>query len=200
LTSIFTMFTQADTSLEREHGGLGIGLALVRSFAELHGGTVEARSAGPGAGSEFAVRLPVSASEAGDSEGDEQAPDRRIQARRILVVDDNHDGCDSMAALLSIDGHTVQTEYDGVSAIAAAEKFRPQVILMDLGMPKMNGYDACAHIRAQAWSKDMLVVAMTGWGQKEDKLRAQQAGFDAHLVKPVDPDELQRLLVGTPGN
>jgi signal transduction histidine kinase len=199
LTSIFTMFTQADTSLERERGGLGIGLALVRSFVELHGGTVEAYSAGPGAGSEFVVRLPILLVEAGASDEGDAAAGRRTRAYRILVVDDNHDGCDSMASLLNLEGHSVRTEYDGASAIATAATFKPEVILMDLGMPKMNGYDACRHIREQAWGKDMLIVAMTGWGQEEDKLRGKQAGFDAHLVKPVDPDELQDMLAEMQG-
>jgi CheY-like chemotaxis protein len=199
LSRVFDMFAQVERSVVRAQGGLGIGLALVKSFAELHGGMVEARSGGPGTGSEFIVHLPVSPLESGNADRRDDAPGSAVQTCRILVVDDNHDGCDSMAALLKIEGHTVHTAYDGVAAIAAANEFSPQVVLMDLGMPKMNGYDACRQIRDQPWGKDLLIIAMTGWGQEEDKLRARQAGFDAHLVKPIDPGELQRLLAGMRG-
>jgi signal transduction histidine kinase/ActR/RegA family two-component response regulator len=194
LTNIFTMFTQADTSLEREHGGLGIGLALVRSFVELHGGSVEAHSEGLGAGAEFIVRLPLLPSERGARDTPLHAPANAARATSILVVDDNRDGCDSMAALLRAGGHQVRTAYDGAAALAEAADFRPRIILMDLGMPKMNGYEACQRIRDQTWGKQPVVIALTGWGQEADKQRAKQAGFDAHLVKPVDPDALDQLL------
>lgn len=194
LSRIFIMFTQADTSLERTRGGLGIGLALVRSLVELHGGTVEARSEGIGKGSEFIVRLPVapSAQPLARVQSGAPAPDPGVS--RILIVDDNRDACDSMAELLRMRGHDVRTAYDGLLGVAEAENFHPRIVLMDLGMPKLNGYDACRRIREQPWGKHLNLVALTGWGQIEDRRRTEEAGFDAHLVKPVDPDALDRLL------
>jgi CheY-like chemotaxis protein len=195
LARIFVMFAQADTSLERTEGGLGIGLALVRSLVELHGGTIEAHSDGPGKGTEFVVRLPLATHEPASPGAESAAARSQVSASRILLVDDNEDACDSMAALLRMGGHEVQTAYDGVAGVLEAERYKPDVVLLDLGMPNLNGYDACRHIRAHPWGKGMILIALTGWGQDEDKRRTREAGFDAHLVKPVDPTALERLLV-----
>jgi CheY-like chemotaxis protein len=195
LSRVFDMFTQVDRSLEKSHGGLGIGLGIVKRLVELHGGTVEARSDGEDQGSEFVVRLPVAAPAVGTF----QAPDRQAEATppgrcRILVVDDNVDSADSLGQLLGLLGHEVRTAYDGEAGVTEAEKFRPDVMLMDIGMPRLNGYDAARRIREQPWGKGLLLVALTGWGQEGDRQRSQEVGFDAHLVKPVDHSDLQKLL------
>ncbi|HEV3006080.1 MAG TPA: PAS domain-containing protein, partial [Pirellulales bacterium] len=208
---IFEMFSQVAPALERSQGGLGIGLALVRGLVELHGGCVEARSAGPGRGSEFIVALPLvdSGGRQRDSFGgtSAEAPEPALQRQagggershtgrkcRVLAADDLRDSVDSLAVMLRLMGHEFQTAYDGLEAVQAAAAFRPDVVLLDIGMPKMNGYEAARHIREQAWGKDMLLVALTGWGQEEDKRRAAEAGFDHHLTKPVDLEALQKLL------
>lgn len=195
LDQVFEMFTQVDRSLEKSTGGLGIGLSLVRGLIEAHGGTVQAHSPGQGAGSTFTVYLPtlvhegwVAVSEAQTSKGSE--PPVRC---RILVVDDNVDGADSLAEMLRFMGNETQTAYDGVAAIAAAETFRPDVILMDIGMPKLNGYEACRRIRGQSWGKSIVIIAQTGWGQDDDKRMSNDAGFDLHMVKPVDPLALEKI-------
>lgn len=191
---IFEMFTQVDRSLERPLGGLGIGLSLVRSLVELHGGSVEARSDGPGQGSELIVRLPVDPparqAQPAREDGDHVAPARH----RILVVDDNKDAADSLAMLLALQGSEVRTAYDGLEAVEAAAAFEPDVILSDIGMPRMDGYEAAQQIRQQCRGRKVVLVAMTGWGQEEDRRRSIEAGFDLHLVKPVDLAELERLL------
>jgi PAS domain S-box-containing protein len=193
---LFEMFFQADASMDRSQGGLGIGLSLVKSVVELHGGTVEGRSAGLGKGSEFTVRVPVleSASQQAASQQSNSATAARSKSRRVLVVDDNRDGAESLAMFLQIGGHEVRTAYDGEEAIAMAETFRPEVVLLDLGMPKVNGYDACRKIREADWGHDMVLIAQTGWGQEEDKHRTREAGFDDHLVKPVDPMALMKMV------
>lgn len=196
LPRLFEMFFQADPSLERSQGGLGIGLSLVRSVMELHGGTVTAHSAGKGEGSEFIVRVPALAaaapvqpqkSVAGES-------DKAATARRVLVVDDNRDAAESLAVFLQLGGHTVHTAYDGIEAVEAAESFRPDIVLLDIGMPNLNGYEACRRIRDTAWGKDMTLIAQTGWGQEDDKRRTREAGFDDHLVKPVDPVAVMKIV------
>lgn len=196
LPRLFDIFSQSTRVLERSQGGLGIGLSLVRGLVELHGGRIEAKSAGPGKGSEFIVRLPVIVeklvreSASGSNGGEpESAP-----GRRLLVVDDLKDSADSLSLMLKAVGHEVCTAYDGEEAIAAAERFKPEVILLDIGMPKLNGYDACRHIRKQPWSQGMVLIALTGWGQEDDRRRTEDAGFDHHLVKPVEPTELLKLL------
>ncbi len=198
LPRIFELFTQVEGSLERSHGGLGIGLALVRRLVEMHGGTVEAHSDGLGRGSEFLVRLPILVQPtheqplaSGDNEKVAAAP-----KRRILVVDDNRDSATSLSMMLSLMGNDTRTAHDGLEAVEAAGAFRPDVILLDIGLPKLNGYDVCRRIREQPWGKSMVVVAMTGWGQEEDKRRSNEAGFNQHMVKPVDPAILEKLLVG----
>jgi PAS domain S-box-containing protein len=195
LPGLFTLFSQVDPSLERSQGGLGIGLALVKGLVEMHGGSVEARSAGAGQGSEFVVRLPVAPEL-------EQAEEPRTEAsragsakRRVLVVDDNRDSAASLAMMLSLVGHDTRTAHDGLEAAELAEAFRPDMILLDIGLPKLNGYDTCRHIREQPWGKSINIVAVTGWGQEDDRRRSHDAGFDQHMVKPVDFAALEKLLV-----
>jgi PAS domain S-box-containing protein len=197
LPHIFEMFSQVDRSIERTTGGLGIGLALVKGLVEMHGGTVTAESEGLGTGSTFTVRLPVPESllerEDPETPGEEAGADR--PRRRILVVDDNMDSASSMEILLKLLGNEVRTVHDGLEAVAAAENFRPEVVLMDVGMPRLNGYEATRRIREQPWGREMIVIALTGWGQDSDKELSRQAGCDGHLVKPVDLAELEKLLV-----
>ena len=191
---IFDMFTQVEGRLERSQGGLGIGLTLVRRLVELHGGKISADSK-RGQGSVFSVRLPVSAPPADAAASAhpalEPSPRRDV---RILVVDDNRDAALSLATFLRITGNEVRTAHDGNDAIAAAMSFRPHVMVLDIGMPGRNGYDVARHMREQPWGKDILLVAVTGWGQDEDRRRSDEAGFDAHLVKPIDPADIERLL------
>jgi CheY-like chemotaxis protein/two-component sensor histidine kinase len=194
LQRIFDMFIQVDRSLEKSHGGLGIGLTLVKRLVELHGGFVEAKSDGPGMGSEFVVRLPVVADASlsqslhpGDSSGAKTS-------LRILIVDDNRDGADSLSAMLRLMGNDTLTAYDGRQGIEAARKFRPDVILLDIGLPLVNGYEVCRRIREQPWCQDTVFIAVTGWGQEQDRRRSQEAGFDRHMIKPVDPAALMKLL------
>jgi CheY-like chemotaxis protein/anti-sigma regulatory factor (Ser/Thr protein kinase) len=195
LPKIFEMFTQVDRTLEKSQGGLGIGLNIVKRLVEMHGGSITAESGGNGMGSTFTVRLPVVLSLANDQPGKE-ADDRTMLAprRRILIVDDNRDAALSLAMMLNLMGNETQTAHDGLEALDVAAMFKPDVILLDIGMPKLNGYDACRRIREQPWGKNVVIVACTGWGQEEDKRRAQDAGFNFHMVKPVDPAALENLL------
>ena len=196
LPKVFEMFTQVDRSSERSQGGLGIGLSLVKRLVEMHGGTVEARSEGHGMGSEFVIRLPV-LSVAGtqrteDREESVEAPGRR----RVLVVDDNRDAALSLAMMLEMMGNETQTAYDGLEAFEMAREFHPDVMLLDIGMPKMNGHETAARIRQQPWGREIVLVAMTGWGQDDDKRKSHEAGFNFHMVKPVDPSDIEKLLAG----
>ena len=201
LSQVFEMFTQVDRTLERSHSGLGIGLAIVKRLVEMHGGSVEARSDGDGRGSEFTVRLPTVLSAAGGREEDGAAElPRSPPRRRILVVDDNHDAAVSLALMLTILGNETQTAHDGLEALEVAQAFRPDVVLLDIGLPKLNGYEVCRRIRQQAWGKGVVLFALTGWGQEEDQRRSLAAGFDAHLVKPVLPATLENLLAGVPAS
>ncbi|AMV17382.1 PAS domain S-box protein [Planctomyces sp. SH-PL14] len=192
---IFEMFSQVDRNMERAQGGLGIGLTLVRRLTEMHGGTVGVKSEGPGSGSEFTVRIPVlSENPEGSTHRGGSAGMVAESRRRILVVDDNRDAAESLGMMLRLMGHEIRTAGDGPAAIEAAEIYRPEMILMDIGLPKLNGYEACRRIRDQAWSHGMVIVALTGWGQEEDRRRSQEAGFDHHLVKPVDMNDLSTTL------
>lgn len=197
LPRLFDMFYQADRSLERAQGGLGIGLTLVQRLVELHGGRVQAHSDGIGHGSEFVVHLPVSTSRTEESLPAELTGDAEERAsRRILVVDDNRDSADGLALLLELGGDEVRTAYDGLAALEAAAQFLPEAVLMDIGMPSLNGYDAARRIREQPWGRDVVLIALTGWGQEEDRRLSLEAGFDVHLTKPVDHRALTKLLAG----
>ena len=193
LPRIFDMFVQVDRSLERSQGGLGIGLTLVKRLVELHGGSIEARSDGEDKGSEFLVRLPLVR-----SLPDELLPQSEqansSQRLHVLIADDNEDAAESLAQLLEMMGSTVHRASDGLQAVAMAQDLRPEVIVLDIGMPRLNGFEACRRIRTQSWSKGVVIIALTGWGQDEDRRRSMDAGFDRHLVKPVDPLMLEKLL------
>jgi PAS domain S-box-containing protein len=194
LHSIFDMFTQIDQSVERSQGGLGIGLTLVKRLVRMHGGAVEARSAGEGLGSEFVVRLPIMFDGRDAATPVQTAAERRMPTRRILVVDDNQDSAASLAMLLQITGHETYMAHDGAAAFEAVEKHRPDVILLDIGLPALNGYEVCRRLRDQPWGKRIVIIALTGWGQEEDRRKSREAGFDGHLVKPVDYAALLTLL------
>jgi PAS domain S-box-containing protein len=202
LRSIFDMFSQVDRSIERSAGGLGIGLALVKGLVEMHGGTVTAESAGVGKGSTLTVRLPaLEAHPAGVAENAPQrGPATNGPGRRILVVDDNKDSARSMAKLLQLYGNEVRTAHDGLEAVQATEEFRPEVILMDVGMPRLNGYEATHRIREQPWGQSIIIIALTGWGQEGDRVQSREAGCDGHLVKPVDIRDLEKLLTSLTGS
>jgi signal transduction histidine kinase len=196
LRRIFEPFTQVEHTLDRAQGGLGIGLTLVRRLTELHGGTVQASSEGPGRGSEFVIRLPTASppaprAGADSSNGVVQKPSSRW---RILIVDDNRDSADSLAMLLHMLGHEVRTAYDGESGLDAAREFAPNIVLLDIGLPRLTGLEAARRLRHDLGLRDALLIAMTGYGQEEDKRRSHEAGFNEHLVKPVDIWELQALL------
>jgi len=193
LGSIFDAFMQVDRSPDRTQGGLGVGLTLVKRLVEMHGGNVIARSEGLGHGSEFVVRLPVAPAAADRARPGRSAPVRSTP-RRFLVVDDNADSTASLAMLLTMEGHQTCTARDGEEALAAAERFHPEVVLLDLGMPKLNGFDAARRLRERPGGDELLLIALTGWGQEEDRKRSKDAGFDGHLVKPVDFDALMSML------
>jgi YD repeat-containing protein len=188
LDRVFERFVQVG---ETRHGGLGIGLALVRALAELHGGSVRARSAGRGKGSEFRLRLPRTVAPPKESADGESISTRSC---RILVVDDNRDAADMLTGLLTASGHTVQVAYDGEEALRRAAVFKPHAGLLDIGMEGMNGYQLAARLRSHPQLSELFLVAITGLGQEEDRRRALSAGFDAHLTKPADPVEIARLL------
>jgi CheY-like chemotaxis protein len=197
LERVFEPFTQASVARDHAPGGVGIGLSLAHRLVEMHGGTIQAESAGAGFGSEFVVRLPVCPDEVvfpprtDEPEPAEVAP---MSARRVLVADDNVDSADMEAALLSAVGCEVRTVYDGESTLREAERFRPDVVLLDIGMPDIDGHEVCARIRSQAWGGSMVLIAVSGWGQESDRRRSARAGFNMHLVKPVDPDALLRIV------
>jgi PAS domain S-box-containing protein len=193
LERIFEMFSQVDSSVERSQGGLGIGLSLVKQLVQLHGGSVEAKSDGLGKGSEFIVRLPLLFDQRLSAEPHMPVDEARV-ARRVLIVDDNLDAARALALLVEFEGNDTDIATDGVTALGAIEAWRPDVVLLDIGLPKMNGYDVARRVRAHAWGNDIVLVALTGWGQDEDRRTSREAGFDAHIVKPVRPDELAELF------
>jgi PAS domain S-box-containing protein len=196
LLRVFDMFSQVDRSIERATGGLGIGLALVKGLVEMHGGHVSAESEGTGKGSTFTVRLPAldAIPEPAASVPTEDLPISVANARRILVVDDNRDGALTLAKMLSLLGNEVRTAHDGIQAVRKAEEFHPEVILMDVGMPGLNGYDATRRIREQSWGRSAIIIALTGWGQEGDRIQSREAGCDGHLVKPVSLTDLENML------
>jgi signal transduction histidine kinase/ActR/RegA family two-component response regulator len=196
LPHIFEMFIQSAPSARQAQGGLGIGLSLVRGLVEMHGGTVLARSSGPGTGSEFIVRLPLA--QAHVEKLDPVAPGAQTTTRalRVLVTDDNRDAADTLAMMLRTFGHDVRVAHDGAEALEIAALFQPHAVLLDIGMPNMNGYEAAARMRSEPWGKAIFLIALTGWGQEQDKQRAMEAGFDCHLVKPAEPALLEKLLAG----
>ena len=195
LSKVFDMFTQVDRNLDRSQGGLGIGLSIVQRLVAMHGGSVEARSEGHGKGSEFVVRLPLALSIVSQQALDAGEPGRPTDRRRVLVVDDNRDAAMSMAMLLDLMGNETQTAHDGQEALELIPVFQPEVVLLDIGMPRLNGYDTARRIREQPRAGGIVLIALTGWGQEEDRRRSQEAGFSHHLTKPVDPAQLEKLLV-----
>ncbi|HEX2538335.1 MAG TPA: ATP-binding protein, partial [Pseudolabrys sp.] len=196
LPTIFEMFSQVNSAIDRSEGGLGIGLALVKGLVSMHGGTVEASSEGAGRGSTFTIRLPGSSvREAARAKAAGQAPRLQQGPRgRVLVVDDNRDAADSLAMVLNKSGHETFTAYTGERALQIGEREHPDVIVLDIGMPDMTGYEAAQRIRRTRWGNDILLLAITGWGQREDIERALKAGFDFHMTKPADPEHVENLL------
>jgi len=195
LARIFDLFTQVGDPLERSQGGLGIGLTLVRRLVEMHDGTIEAQSSGPDEGSEFLVRLPVFVQAPQEPPPESDGPKATaLSGRRILVVDDNRDSADSLGMLLRIKGNDVRTAYDGPEALEAAAAFLPELIMLDIGLPKLNGFEVARRIRQQPQGREMMLVALTGWGQDDDRRLSLEAGFDFHVVKPVDLAALEILL------
>jgi len=195
LPHVFDMFSQAIRSQELTEGGLGIGLCLVHSIVEQHGGRVEGRSDGPGRGSEFIVTLPLGkgAPCPAPSPGRDPGAEHSTR-RRILVADDNQDSADSLVSMLALMGHEAVAVYTGADAVEKASSYRPDVVLLDIGMPTLDGLEAARRIRGQPWSNGAVLVALTGWGQEEDRLQAKKAGFDFHLTKPAHPEVLEKLL------
>jgi PAS domain S-box-containing protein len=194
LPQIFEMFSQTDRPLEKSRGGLGIGLSLVRGLTEMHGGSVEAHSEGEGKGSEFRVRLPVLLPQSRPTPETNGAAGGCTAKCRILVVDDNKDAAVSLTLILKLMGYETQTAFDGAEALKCVETFKPTVALLDIGLPKISGYEVARRIREQPWGREMVLIAQTGYGQEEDKLKSKQSGFNFHTIKPVDPAALERML------
>ena len=191
LRTVFNMFSQVDDSLSRSRGGLGIGLSLVKNLVDLHGGSIEARSPGPGGGSSFIVTLPLAEAVVREPVDDVPASENTsafaiVTSFRILVVDDNYEGAESLAELLSLLGHDVRVAHDGEAAVLAATEFQPHAMFLDIGLPVIDGYEVCRRIRQKPWGNRVTILAMTGWGDQESKSKGASAGFDGHLVKPVD--------------
>jgi PAS domain S-box-containing protein len=197
LKSVFDLFVQLDRELERTGGGLGIGLTLVKRIVRMLGGTVTAHSEGPGRGSEFVVHLPVVTEHRRERRAYPSPEPVPVATHRILVVDDNVDAASSLSALLRITGNDTEMAHDGLEAVEAAARLRPDVVLLDIGLPRLNGYDACRRIRLLPGGNNMVLIAMTGWGQESDRLRSRQAGFDHHMVKPVDFAALMKAIAET---
>jgi PAS domain S-box-containing protein len=194
LPVLFEPFSAASGSPSRRHGGLGLGLSIVRGLVEMHGGTIDAASAGPGLGSRFVVRLPVAAADAVAPTGAAAATPATVRTRKVLVVDDNADAATSLAMLLELRGHRVRVAFDGLTGVAVGAEFRPDAIVLDLGMPDVDGYETARRIRREPWGQTAVLIAQTGWGQDADRLRSTASGFDHHLVKPADVTALERLF------
>jgi CheY-like chemotaxis protein len=198
LPRVFELFTQAGRPTQRTHTGLGIGLALARRLIELHGGGITADSDGPDRGSTFAVTVPLSEASPA-THAARHADVRRIRSR-VVIIDDNRDAARSMSMLVDELGGSARTAYDAASGLDAVREFRPDVVFLDIGMPGMDGYEACRRIRQAPSDRHVVVVAVTGWGQPQDKQRALDAGFDAHLTKPVDPATFTQILATSAAN
>jgi CheY-like chemotaxis protein len=194
MPGIFEMFSQVESAIDRSEGGLGIGLALAKGLVEQHGGQVEAASEGLGRGSTFRIRIPAAVHEARVQQPRPQQRGLLGLRGRILVVDDNRDAADSLAMVLGKAGHVAFTAYTGEQALLTGERERPQAVVLDIGMPGMTGYEAAQRIRRSDWGANVLLIAITGWGQKQDVERATRAGFDVHLTKPADTERVERLL------
>jgi CheY-like chemotaxis protein len=195
LAGIFDMFSQVEEVMGRSDGGLGIGLALVKGLTELHGGTIEARSPGLGHGSEFIVRLPLSPLYPLTSPQEPYPPP--VAARsRVLIADDNRDAADSLSMLLELAGHEVRVAHLGRAALSLAQAFRPDVALLDIGMPDLSGYEVARELRREPWGQGIMLIALTGWGQEKDRQEALEAGFNQHVTKPIDPDQIETLISG----
>jgi CheY-like chemotaxis protein len=194
LETVFEMFSQLENAIDRTQGGLGIGLALVRALARLHGGSVAARSDGIGKGSEFVIRLPVSEEERIVASKPRRLPPASGRGRSVLIVDDNEDAAISLSMVLEMEGHRVHVAFDGTSGFEAAQDNRPEVIILDIGLPDTNGYEVARRIRKEPWGVHVDLIALTGWGQEKDRQDAQAAGFDHHFTKPADLERLARLL------
>jgi CheY-like chemotaxis protein/anti-sigma regulatory factor (Ser/Thr protein kinase) len=194
LPKMFDLFTQGERSLARSEGGLGIGLTLVRRIVEMHNGTVEARSAGLNMGSEFIVRLPLARWKTAGTRGTSGDYPTLTGVCRVLVVDDNDDSAQTMAMMLELEGHRAKVAHDGPAALEVAREFKPHVVLLDIGLPEMDGFDVARRMRDTPGLADAMLVAMTGYGQDEDRRRTSQAGFAHHLVKPIDPEALKRVI------
>jgi CheY-like chemotaxis protein len=197
LPRIFDLFVQADQTLARSKGGLGVGLTLVRRLVEMHGGTITASSPGLGEGTEFTIRLPIVAAELHPQTAAPAAGEpgqTTVPRRRVLVVDDNVDAAETIARLVKIWGHDVQTAHNGPAALDAVHRFHPDLVLLDIGLPGMSGYEVARQIRAQSEFRELVLAALTGYGQDEDRRRADEAGFNFHLTKPADPKRLEALV------
>jgi two-component system, sensor histidine kinase len=197
IAAVFEMFSQVDSAIDRSEGGLGIGLALVKGLVALHDGTVEAQSPGIGQGSTFIIHLPAAAVVHHGARSDAQLAMRPVVAEprcSVLIADDNRDAADSLALLLQMSGYRLHVCHSSREALALARRERPDALVLDIGMPGMNGYELAHHVRQEEWGRDALLIAVTGWGQQEDRERSRAAGFNHHLTKPVDPDVLQGLL------
>jgi CheY-like chemotaxis protein len=196
LPRVFDLFVQGDRSADRSQGGLGVGLAVVKRLIEMHEGTVTARSDGLRQGSTFEIRLPLMRHLI--AADDEPAPTARSPAARILIVDDNRDAADSLMALLALEGHTIDRVYSAAEALQRAVQFRPGVVLLDIGLPEMDGYEVARRLRQLPELKDARLIAVTGYGQAQDRERAKAAGFDEHLIKPVSSASVARAIAGMP--
>jgi CheY-like chemotaxis protein len=199
LSRVFTMFSQVQSSKDRSEGGLGIGLALSKGLVELHGGSIEAHSAGEGCGTEFVVRLPRRTITAGTRVTQAVSPPRKAVKRRVLIADDNRDAAESLALVLRMEGHEVTVVHNGKDALASCQALMPEFAILDIGMPQLDGCEVARQIRQGSLGRAVTLIALTGWGQETDKARALAAGFNHHFTKPVEPDRLSELL-GSDGN